>query len=89
MHNLTFAERARATDNIELRDVLETCADQEQTIERLDELSADMLDVLYEVLPYMETLAEEDEGYKAGAVAKVVRNITAMIKKAEAQNESN
>ena len=87
MHNLTFAERARMADNIELRDVLETCADQEQTIEQLDELSADMLDVLYEVLPYMETLAEEDEGYKAGAVAKVVRNITVMIKKAEAQNE--
>jgi len=42
-----------------------------------------MLDVLYEVLPYMETLAEEDEGYKAGVVAKVVRNIMAVIKATE------
>ena len=81
--NLTFAERARFADNVELRDVLETCAEQEQIIERLDELNADMLEVLYEVLPYMETLADEDEGYKAGAVAKVVRNIQAMIKQVE------
>lgn len=81
--NLTYAERARFADNVELRDVLETCAEQEAIIERLDGLTEDMLDVLYEVLPYMETLAEEDEGYKAGAVAKVVRNIMAVIKATE------
>ena len=86
MHNLTFAERARiayANGNIELSDALEICAEQEQIIENLDNLNADMLDVLYEVLPYIETLAEEDEGYKAGAVAKVLRNIQAVIKQVE------
>jgi len=83
LSNLTYAERARFADNVELRDVLETCAEQEAIIERLDGLTEDMLDVLYEVLPYMETLAEEDEGYKAGAVAKVVRNIMAVIKATE------
>ena len=81
--NLTFAERARFADNEELRDVLETCAEQESIIERLDNLTQDMLDVLYEVLPYIETVAEEDEGYKAGAVAKVLRNIKAVIKATE------
>ena len=81
--NLTYAERARFADNVELRDVLETCAEQEAIIERLDSLCEDMLDVLYEVLPYVEVVAEEDEGYKAGAVAKVVRNIQAMIKRVE------
>lgn len=81
--NLTYAERARFADNVELRDVLETCAEQEAIIERLDSLCEDMLDVLYEVLPYMEVVADEDEGYKAGAVAKVVRNIKAVIKAVE------
>ena len=81
--NLTYAERARFADNVELRDALETCAEQEAIIERLDALTEDMLDVLYEVLPYMETSADEDEGYKAGAVAKVVRNIKAVIKTVE------
>lgn len=81
--NLTYAERARFADNVELRDVLETCAEQEAIIERLDSLCEDMLDVLHEVLPYMEVVAEEDEGYKAGAVAKVVRNIKAVIKNVE------
>ena len=81
--NLTYAERARFADNVELRDVLETCAEQEAIIERLDSLTQDMLDVLYEVLPYIETVAEEDEGYKAGAVAKVLRNIQAVIKAVE------
>ena len=81
--NLTYAERARFADNVELRDVLETCAEQEAIIERLDGLTEDMLDVLYEVLPYMEVVAEEDEGYKAGAVAKVVRKILAVIKTVE------
>jgi hypothetical protein len=83
MHNLTYQERARFADNDELRDVLETCAEQEAIIERLDNLTQDMLDVLYEVLPYIETVAEEDEGYKAGAVAKVLRNIQAVIKATE------
>ena len=81
--NLTYAERARFADNVELRDVLETCAEQEAIIERLDGLTEDMLDVLHEVLPYMEVVAEEDEGYKSGAVAKVVRNILAVIKAVE------
>lgn len=83
MHNLTYQERARFADNDELRDVLETCAEQEAIIERLDGLTEDMLDVLHEVLPYMEVVAEEDEGYKSGAVAKVVRNILAVIKAVE------
>ena len=86
MHNLTYQERARfayAAGNDELAEALEICAEQEAIIERLDSLCEDMLDVLYEVLPYMETLADEDEGYKAGAVAKVVRNIQAMIKQVE------
>lgn len=81
--NLTYAERARFADNDELRDVLETCAEQEAIIERLDALTEDMLDVLYEVLPYMEVVAEENEGYKSGAVAKVVRNIMTVIKATE------
>lgn len=86
MHNLTYAERARfayADGNTELAEALEQLAEQEAIIERLDELNADLLDVAYEVLPYMETLADEDEGYKAGAVAKVVRNIKAVIKNVE------
>lgn len=81
--NLTYAERARFADNVELRDVLETCAEQEAIIERLDSLCEDMLDVLHEVLPYIEVVADEDEGYKSGAVAKVVRNIKAVIKNVE------
>lgn len=86
MHNLTFQERARfayADGNIELAEALEQLAEQEAIIERLDELNADLLDVAYEVLPYMEVVADEDEGYKAGAVAKVVRNIQAVIKSVE------
>ena len=49
----------------------------------MDDLNADLLEVAYEVLPYIETVAEEDEGYKAGAVAKVLRNIQAVIKATE------
>ena len=81
--NLTYTERARFADNVELRDAYELLAEQEAIIERLDGLTEDLLDVLYEVLPYMETLADEDDGYKAGAVAKVVRNILAVIKQTE------
>ena len=86
MYNLTYAERARfayADGNIELAEALEQLAEQEAIIERLDGLTEDMLDVLHEVLPYMEVVAEEDEGYKSGAVAKVVRNILAVIKAVE------
>lgn len=86
MHNLTYTERARiayAEGNIELADALEQLADYERVTENLDNLNADMLEVLYEVLPYIETVADEDEGYKAGAVAKVLRNIQAVIKQVE------
>ena len=86
MHNLTYQERARfayADGNTELAEALEQCAEQEAIIERLDELNADLLEVAYEVLPYIETVAEEDEGYKAGAVVKVLRNIQAVIKAVE------
>lgn len=86
MHNLTFAERARiayANGNTELSDALKQLADYERVTENLDSMVADMLDVLYEVLPYIETVAEEDQGYKAGAVAKVLRNIQAVIKQVE------
>ena len=86
MHNLTCQERARfayAAGNDELAEALEQLAEQEAIIERLDGLTEDMLDVLHEVLPYMEVVAEEDEGYKSGAVAKVVRNILAVIKAVE------
>ena len=86
MHNLTYQERARfayAAGNDELAEALEQLAEQDAIIERLDELNADLLEVSYEVLPYIETVAEEDEGYKAGAVAKVLRNIQAVIKAVE------
>lgn len=86
MYSLTYQERAHfayAAGNDELAEALEQLAEQEAIIERLDGLTEDMLDVLYEVLPYMEVVAEEDEGYKAGAVAKVVRNIQAVIKAVE------
>ena len=86
MHNLTYQERARfayAAGNDELAEALEQLAEQEAIIERLDDLNADLLEVAYEVLPYIETVAEEDEGYKAGAVAKVLRNIQAVIKATE------
>ena len=86
MHNLTYQERARfayAAGNDELAEALEQLAENERIIERLDGLTEDMLDVLHEVLPYMEVVAEEDEGYKSGAVAKVVRNILAVIKATE------
>ena len=86
MHNLTYQERARfayAEGNDELAEALEQLAEQEAIIERLDNLNADLLDVAYEVLPYIETVAEEDEGYKAGTVAKVLRNIQAVIKAVE------
>ena len=86
MYSLTYQDRARfayADGNTELAEVMETCAEQKAIVERLDSLCEDMLDVLYEVLPYMEVVAEEDEGYKSGAVAKVVRNIQAMIKRTE------
>ena len=86
MHNLTYQERARfayADGNIELAEALEQLAENERIIENLDNLNADLLDVAYEVLPYMEVVADEDDGYKAGAVAKVVRNIKAVIKAVE------
>ena len=92
MHNLTYQERARfayADGNIELAEALEQLAEWEAIIERLDELNADLLDVAYEVLPYMEVVADEDEGYKAGAVAKVVRNIKAVIKAVEVRHDPN
>lgn len=86
MHNLTYQERARfayAAGNDELAEALEQLAENERIIENLDNLNTDLLDVAYEVLPYMEVVADEDEGYKAGAVAKVVRNIQAVIKAVE------
>lgn len=52
--------------------------------ERLRSMASEMLDLLIEVLPYMET-AESDEAYKAGAVAKVTAKIRAAISKAEGQ----
>lgn len=42
----------------------------------------DMLDMLYTVLPYIETL-EQDKGYKPGAVNTVSRQIQTAIAKAE------
>lgn len=86
MYSLTFAERARFAyqdGKTELAETLEQCADYERVTENLDGMVQDMLEVLYEVLPYIETVAEEDEGYKAGAVAKVLRNIQAVIKQVE------
>jgi len=85
--SLTYIERSRfayAAGNDELGEALEQLALQEATIERLDDLVNDLSDVAYEVLPYMEVVAEEDSGYKAGAVAKVVCNIQAVIKRVEA-----
>lgn len=86
MYSLTFAERARFAyqdGKTELAEALEQCAEYERVTENLDGMVQNMLDVLYEVLPYIETVAEEDEGYKAGAVAKVLRNIQKTIKQVE------
>lgn len=49
---------------------------------RLIAAAPDMLDLLYIVLPYIED-AEHDPAYKAGAVAKVTKQIRATIAKAE------
>ncbi len=43
--------------------------------------SADLLEALIEALPYVEC-AEDDPAYKAGAVAKVVKNMRAALAKA-------
>ena len=46
----------------------------------------DLLEALIEALPYVES-CEYDNGYKPGAVAKVVRNMNAAILKARATQE--
>lgn len=45
----------------------------------------DLLDLLVKVLPYIET-AEDDPAYKPGAVAKVTREILALIARAEGRS---
>lgn len=45
-----------------------------------------LLAALYEALPYVET-AEHDEGYKKGAVAKVVANMRVAIQLAEPDHD--
>lgn len=53
---------------------------------RLIAAAPDLLEVLIEALPYVES-CEYDNGYKPGAVAKVVRNMNAAILKARATQE--
>lgn len=42
----------------------------------------EMLDMLYTVLPYIEE-AQNDPAYKSGAVAKITKQLKALIDKAE------
>ena len=53
---------------------------------RLIASAPDLLEALIEALPYVES-CEYDNGYKPGAVAKVVRNMNAAILKARATQE--
>lgn len=53
---------------------------------RLIAAAPDLLEALIEALPYVES-CEYDNGYKPGAVAKVVRNMNAAILKARATQE--
>lgn len=70
----------------ELRRLFAGAVDEFVRQEHLRSLASDMLALLIEVLPYIET-AEEDEGYKPGEVAKVTAKIRAIIAKAEQGSE--
>jgi hypothetical protein len=62
-------------------------ASQHETDGRLLAVAPDLLEALITALPYVEH-AEFDEGYKPGAVKKVVDKIKAAIAKAEAKEVS-
>lgn len=53
-------------------------------VSALDPLASDMLDTLVAALPYVES-AEQDQAYKPGAVAKIVKQMRDVIGKAEAR----
>lgn len=53
----------------------------ERDIAKLN-LYPELLDLIYKLLPYIETL-EDDEGYKKGTISKLTKEITGMIQKAE------
>jgi hypothetical protein len=66
----------------ELRRLFASAVDDLNRQEHLRSMASDMLALLIEVLPYLET-AEGDEAYKSGAVATVVKKVRAAISKAE------
>lgn len=55
--------------------------DEQRANARLIAAAPDLLEALIEALPYVEC-AEDDPAYKAGAVAKVVKNMRAALAKA-------
>lgn len=65
---------------------IENPSPREPANARLIAAAPDLLDALIEALPYVES-CEYDNGYKPGAVAKVVRNMNAAILKARATQE--
>ena len=65
---------------------MEAFALMREELKRERSLKADLLEALIEALPYVES-CEYDNGYKPGAVAKVVRNMNAAILKARATQE--
>lgn len=58
----------------------------EATTARRKTVAAEMLDMLYTLLPYIED-AEGDPAYKPGAVAAVTRRLRQTIKTAEGANQ--
>lgn len=74
----------QTTDGYAFDLVFPEVATEEQIKKITKETAAapDMLEALITVLPYIET-AELDEAYKPGTVAKVTKQILAVIKKAQ------
>ncbi len=66
---------------IDISDICELRNDDREANARLIAAAPDLLEALIEALPYVEC-AEDDPAYKAGAVAKVVKNMRAALAKA-------
>lgn len=78
-----------STDKVRLAEVLVSDAVQRGEAIRSAVVmlcAPEMLDLLYEVLPYIET-AESDEAYKPGVVARLSTKIRAVIAKAEGRSK--